>query len=89
MLKKFEKVDSESDYLILNSTAMLFKAEEFLKNYDKICLFLDNDVNGKSIAKLISEKYKNVENCSYLYRNFKDLNECAGDSDTNSIFGVL
>ncbi len=73
-LKMIEKSDSNSDYLILNSTAMLFKAEEKLYSYDKISLFLDNDSSGKSNAKLIGEKYKNVENCSFLYRNFKDLN---------------
>lgn len=87
-LKKIEKSDSNSDYLILNSTAMLFKAEESLCNYDKISLFLDNDANGKSIAKLISEKYKNVEDCSCMYEDFKDLNECWESADTNSIFGA-
>ena len=88
-LKKIEKSDSNSDYLILNSTAMLFKAEELLYCYDKISLFLDNDANGESIAKLISEKYKNVEDCSFIYEDFKDLNECVCASDTNSIFGAL
>ena len=87
-LKNLEKGDSNSDYLILNSTAMLFKAEESLYNYDKISLFLDNDSNGKSLAKLISEKYENVEDCSFLYKDFKDLNECWESADTNSIFGA-
>ncbi|WP_312752032.1 toprim domain-containing protein [Epilithonimonas hominis] len=66
---------STSDYLILNSTAMLFKAEELLKDYDKIYLFLDNDSNGKYVTSIIINQYKNVEDCSLLYRNFKDLNE--------------
>ena len=66
---------STSDFLILNSTAMLFKAEELLKDYDKIYLFLDNDSNGKYVTSLIINQYKNVEDCSLLYRNFKDLNE--------------
>ena len=66
---------STSDFLILNSTAMLFKAEELLKDYDKIYLFLDNDSNGKYVTSIIINQYKNVEDCSLLYRNFKDLNE--------------
>ena len=67
--------NSNSDYLILNSTAMFFKVEEELKNYEKIVLFLDNDTNGKNLTEKITGKYENVEDCSILYRDFKDLNE--------------
>lgn len=63
------------DFLILNSTAMLFKVEEKLKQYNKISLFLDNDKNGKSIKSKIRNQYKNVEDCSLIYQEFKDLNE--------------
>ena len=67
---------SESaDYLILNSTAMFFKVENELKYYLKISLFLDNDSNGKTLKENIQKKYKNVEDCSLLYADFKDLNE--------------
>ena len=52
--KKLEKKEnSNSDYLILNSTAMFFKVEEILKNYDKISLFLDNDANGKFVKLML------------------------------------
>ena len=67
--------NSVSDYLILNSTAMLFKAKEELKEYNKISLFLDNDNNGNATKEIIRKKYKNVEDCSLLYCDFKDLNE--------------
>jgi DNA primase len=66
---------SVSDYLILNSTAMLFKAEKLLRKYDRISLFLDNDRNGNDTKELIQKNYQNVEDCSFLYRDFKDLNE--------------
>ena len=69
------KENSTSDYLILNSTAMLFKVEDDLKAYDRISLFLDNDDNGKTTKEIIRKKYKNVEDCSLLYKDFKDLNE--------------
>lgn len=72
-LEKF--ANSTSDYLILNSTAMLFKVEEKLKEYEKICLFLDNDANGKSVKAKIQNQYKNVEDCSLIYRDCKDFNE--------------
>ncbi len=70
-----KKENSTSDYLILNSTAMLFKVEELLKVYDKIFLFLDNDSNGELIKSKIQNQHKNVEDCSLIYQKFKDLNE--------------
>ncbi|WP_426474838.1 toprim domain-containing protein [Chryseobacterium balustinum] len=74
--KNLEKQEnSNSDYLILNSTAMLFKVDEKLKEYDKISLFLDNDANGNHTKEIIHKKYGNVDDCSLLYAGFKDLNE--------------
>lgn len=63
------------DYLILNSTAMFFKVEEILREYDKILLFLDNDNNGISLKGKIKSLYPNVEDCSLIYHNCNDLNE--------------
>ncbi len=71
----FEKENSKSDYLILNSTSMLFKAGKILQQYNKISLFLDNDANGRSVKEKIKNQYKNVEDCSLIYCDFKDLNE--------------
>ena len=74
--KNLEKTEnSNSDYLILNSTAMLFKVEKKLKKYDKISLFLDNDSNGGFVKSKIQNQYKNLEDCSLIYQGFKDLNE--------------
>ncbi|AZA66453.1 DNA primase [Chryseobacterium carnipullorum] len=73
--RKLQKEDSNSDCLILNSTSMLFKAKGRLKEYDKISLFLDNDSNGKNTKEIIKKEYENIEDCSLLYENFKDLNE--------------
>lgn len=67
--------DFSCDCLVLNSTAMFFKAQEKLKSYDKILLFLDNDDNGKFVSSKIKEVYDDVEDCSILYRDFKDMNE--------------
>ncbi|WP_346986147.1 toprim domain-containing protein [Chryseobacterium sp. POE27] len=66
---------SISDCLILNSTAMLFKVDKELRAYYKTSLFLDNDDNGITIKQVIRKNYKNVEDCSLLYKDFKDLNE--------------
>jgi 5S rRNA maturation endonuclease (ribonuclease M5) len=67
--------NSIPEHLVLNSTAMLFKVKDKLKNYHKISLFLDNDANGKETKKSIQYEYENVEDCSLFYSGFKDLNE--------------
>jgi DNA primase len=67
--------NSNSDYLILNSTAMFFKVEEELIEYHKIVLILDNDLGGRSLAEKINRNNKKVEDCSLIYRDFGDLNE--------------
>lgn len=73
MIEKDKK--SISDHLILNSTAMLFKVRNKLKAYHKIYLFFDNDFNGIATKKMIKTDHDNVEDCSLLYIDFKDLNE--------------
>lgn len=73
--RNLEQENPDSDHLILNSTSMLFKVKEKLDKYDKISLFLDNDINGKSVKDKIQNQYKNVEDCSLLYGDYKDLNE--------------
>ena len=70
-----KKENSNSDYLILNSTAMFYKVEETLKKYNKISMFLDNDSNGGFVKSKIQNHYKNLEDCSLIYQGFKDLNE--------------
>ncbi|MDC8102712.1 MULTISPECIES: toprim domain-containing protein [Chryseobacterium] len=69
------KQDCPSDYLVLNSTAMLYKIEKKLSEYSKISLFLDNDPNGRQTVKKMMMKYENAEDCSLIYKGFKDLNE--------------
>jgi 5S rRNA maturation endonuclease (ribonuclease M5) len=75
----FRNVESQlnlnCDFLVLNSTAMLFKAEKILKDYQKILLFLDNDDNGKFVASKIKNEYDDVEDYSITYQDFKDMND--------------
>jgi len=75
----FRNVESQlnlnCDFLVLNSTAMLFKAEKILKDYRKILLFLDNDDNGTFVASKIKKEYDDVEDYSITYQDFKDMND--------------
>jgi hypothetical protein len=65
----------ESDYLILNSVALLVKNISVLSDYDFIELYLDNDTIGNKYTSLIMNKFENVKDCRAIFHGFKDLNE--------------
>lgn len=65
----------ESDYLILNSVALLEKNTSILKNYKTIELFLDNDETGDIYTKLISTQFPGAKDARITYSEYKDLNE--------------
>ena len=67
------------DIIILNSTAFVKSIVQFFKNYDKVNLFLDNDLTGKKISLLLNQNYGHTMDKSALYKNFKDLNEFLND----------
>lgn len=71
--KNLEK--NSSDYLILNSIALINRCDEILSNYDEIELYFDNDAAGNSHIKSTQEKFKNAKDCRAFYEDFKDLNE--------------
>jgi hypothetical protein len=64
-----------SDYLILNSIAMINRCDEILSNYDEIELYFDQDEAGSLYTKTTLEKFKNAKDCREFYKDFKDLNE--------------
>ena len=66
----------ESDYLILNSVALLVKNISVLSDYEFIELYLDNDTTGDKYTSLVIGKFKNAKDCRVLFDGFKDLNEC-------------
>ena len=66
----------ESDYLILNSVALLVKHISVLSDYDFIELYLDNDTIGDKYTSLVIGKFKNAKDFRVLFDGFKDLNEC-------------
>ncbi|WP_329806405.1 toprim domain-containing protein [Flavobacterium facile] len=64
-----------SDYLILNSIAMINRCDEILSKYDEIELYFDNDESGNLYTKLTLENFKNAIDSRKFYEDFKDLNE--------------
>ena len=74
-LSFLNKFKSDSDFLILNSIALINRCDEILLNYDEIELYFDNDAAGNSHTKSTQEKFKNAKDCRAFYEDFKDLNE--------------
>ncbi|WP_235696105.1 toprim domain-containing protein [Epilithonimonas caeni] len=70
-----DKFSSDADYLVFNSTSMLLAGDKILKKYKKISLFLDNDKTGKTVVEQIRNSYKNVEDFSWMYQHYKDVNQ--------------
>jgi hypothetical protein len=64
-----------SDYLILNSIALINRCDEILSNYEEIDLYFDHDAAGDLYTKSTLEKFKNAKDCREFYKDFNDLNE--------------
>ena len=65
----------DSDFLILNSVALLNQNIAILENYYSIELYLDNDNAGNKYTTVVSKKFENVKDCRGVFQGFKDYNE--------------
>jgi hypothetical protein len=65
----------QSDYLILNSVALMHKNLDLLSGFKSIEMYLDLDEAGDKHTNLILEKFENAIDCRALFSPFKDLNE--------------
>ncbi len=75
ILDSTEKLESEYDFLVLNSTAFVQKAMNLIDGYTGVELYLDNDTSGKLTTQKLIEHSKNCEDKSKPYSGFKDINE--------------
>lgn len=70
------------DYLVLNSVALLERSFTVLDRYEKINCYLDRDEAGRRTLEALRKRYGNrIEDCSALYKGFKDLNEYLQNRD--------
>ena len=64
------------DYLVLNSVALLERSYGFLDKYERVNCYLDRDEAGRRTLEALRNRYGNkIEDCSTMYKGFKDLNE--------------
>ncbi|WP_373519530.1 toprim domain-containing protein [Pricia sp.] len=75
ILEVSENIESEHDFLVLNSTAFVQKAMRIIEGYTSTLLYLDNDLNGKQTTHNLIGHCKKCEDRSTLYKGFKDINE--------------
>ncbi len=65
----------EADFLILNSLSFANRGLKYMELYSHIELYLDNDKAGKRVTDLFIQNHKNCIDKSYLYKDYKDVNE--------------
>jgi hypothetical protein len=64
-----------TDFLILNSLSLVKRAMKYIELYGHIELYLDNDEAGKRVTARLMQNHKNCIDKSYLYEEYKDVNE--------------
>jgi hypothetical protein len=64
-----------NDFLVLNSLSFIERTREFIGYYETVELYLDNDIAGKQAANWFMKNHKNCIDRSYIYKDYKDINE--------------
>lgn len=79
LVKRKEKrfsLDSQCDFLIMNSVGNLKRCLQHLERYSHIHCFLDNDLAGQKTTETISSLYQyRVTDESFRYADHKDVND--------------
>ena len=75
ILDSTKNLESEYDFLVLNSTAFLKKAINVIDGYNHIDLYLDNDSTGKETTQKFIKFSNKCKDISGQYLGFKDINE--------------
>jgi hypothetical protein len=75
ILDSNERLETEYDFLVLNSTAFVQKAMKIMDGYASIDLYLDNDTSGRQTTQDLIKQFNNCKDKSSLYTGFKDMNE--------------
>lgn len=67
--------DWNQSFLILNSVEMGEQAIPYIKQFEEVCLFLDNDKAGQNLTAKYLAQFPHVEDCSSSYSEFKDYSD--------------
>jgi hypothetical protein len=70
-----QKINENSDFLILNSAALLQKNISILNEYQTIELYLDNDDTGDKYTNIVLENFPKAIDCRIIFKDYNDYNE--------------
>ena len=71
-----KKIIPNENFIILNSTSLIQKIPELIKDYSKTKCFFDNDEAGNKALKHLKEKVsKELIDCRIHYKSHNDLND--------------
>lgn len=74
--KTLQKNEINEDYIITNSTVLVKKCVELIKEYKSVKTYFDNDQSGRNSNELIEQNCNTkFIDCSSFYKMYKDLNE--------------
>lgn len=70
-------VEMPCDFFVLNGVGEVRELLPYLKEYDSIHCYLDNDEAGRTATKTIVKSYPNAAvDESHRYKGYNDLNDC-------------
>ncbi len=70
-----QEFTNDSDFLILNSVALLNRNLVLLQNYTAIEMYFDNDDAGNKYTTIVTERFANAKDSRSVFQGFKDYNE--------------
>lgn len=75
LLSQQKPATVQSDFLVLNSVALVDRGTSIAKNYDNVFIYPDNDSAGEKLIETFQKAGIQPVDLSHSYRQFKDLNE--------------
>ena len=76
ILETDKRLETEYDFLVMNSISFLQKVKLISVDYSQIELYLDNDTNGEVTTQNLINGTIRFRDKSKLYEGFKDVNDC-------------
>ena len=75
ILKTDKRLETQYDFLVMNSISFLEKVKLISVDYSQIELYLDNDTNGEVTTQNLIKGTNRFKDKSALYHGFKDVND--------------
>lgn len=74
-----------SDWIVLNSLTSIDRIYNLIPGYERVSIYLDNDLSGKKAASSLLTLYDNITDCSDSYTGYTDLNAKLKDKNVREV----